>query len=742
MFHAGKAWPAVALLLLFVSLASSAQHIYPARDVTEQGDPISWYGSRVVFVGHYTWPKTEPLGLYNDGTPLTKELPAPILGRSLVPRADFSITGCDPTSNACSTDTHLIAGGLPDNAEVKFVTTGTLPGGLVSWQQDPNKVYYIKGWFGHSFRLSATPGGPVVQLDERIHGSGAHGMSFAGYMQTMVFRAAKAMPFTCDPATDVCRTAEPHRLLNNAPFFVYSTGKLPEGLNVAFAGEFIAYCLVYQDATSFKIRSLDSPESSCSDKLPLVDIKSAGEGTNYLYAVYNPGLSAGDAIRANTPIQIQAIRGYPRGTVFSWRMQQSVMIPAITRAGLAETEISSMMVTMFAKVPAVTPPGDYRITISTSEDRATNLHPNSFQYTLKAVELPITPTSGPSSYPPIPGLKKWEEMMVSDKNGGGSDWTTTPMPRCANRKYPDAPLGWIRQDGTVTLQDTGVPYPVAYNFGGQPRVWYYNDETFFKIAKYTNDPSWANCGIYIAKAMRDQFLFQGPNSVLPFLYFPWTMVAAYHWTKDPSYKEAVVKIADAGTAYWGWVGDFGMREHAYAFERRLARLDVTGEPDYNLPYFAEATIAQLYGNAIGAPDRSFNQPFMLGLAMRPLIRWYLISHDERIPVVIKALLDRFWDQWYDQHAHHYLWDPEPYGPRCNSADCEKNYATSTLNNLVSPAFAWYWRLTGDDKYRERGDDLFAHQYDEGNPWNGKEWSQGFYWSWDYVYWREGKEAAY
>jgi len=579
-----------------------------------------------------------------------------------------------------------------------------------------------------------------VQLDARIHGSGVHGMSFAGYMQTMVFRAAKGIPFTCDPATDVCKTAQPHRLLDNAPFFVYSTGKLPEGLSVAFAGEFIPYCFVYQDATTFKIRSLSSPESSCSDKLPLVDIKSAGEGTQYLYAVYNPGLSADDAIRSNTPIQIQAIKGYPRGTVFTWRMQQSVMIPAITRGGLPETEISSMMVTMFAKVPAVTPPGDYRITVSTSEDRSTNLHPNSFQYTLKAVELPVTPTSGPSSYPPIPGLKKWEEMMVSDKNGGGSDWTTTPMPRCANRKYPDAPLGWIKPDGSVTLQDTGVPYPVSYNFGGQHRVWYYNDETFFKIAKYTNDPTWANCGIYIAKAMRDQFLLEGPNTVLPFLYFPWTLVGAYHWTHDPSYKEAVVKIADAGTDYWGWVGDFGMREHAYAFERRLARLDVTGEPDYNLQYFAEASIAQLYNNATGAPDRSFNQPFMLGLAMRPLIRWYLISHDERIPVVIKLLLDRFWDNWYDHRAHHYLYDPEPTGPRCNS-DCQK-YTLSTLNNLVSPAFAWYWKLTGDDKYRERGDDLFSHQYDDGNPWNAKEWSQGFYWSWDFVGWREGKEAAY
>ena len=134
---------AVVGVLLLVSFASSAQHIFPARDVTEQGDPISWYGSRVVFVGHYTWPKTEPLGLYNEGTPVTKDIAPPLLGRSLIARADFSITGCDTTANTCSTDTPLLAGGLPDNTQVKFVTTGTLPGGLVSWQLDPSKVYYI-----------------------------------------------------------------------------------------------------------------------------------------------------------------------------------------------------------------------------------------------------------------------------------------------------------------------------------------------------------------------------------------------------------------------------------------------------------------------------------------------------------------------------------------------------------------------------------------------------------------------
>ncbi len=673
--------------------------------------------------------------MYNDGTPLISDVPPEMFGQRLVPRADFSIPGCDVTANTCSTDTHLLAGGLPDGTQVKFVTTGKLPGGLISWEQDHAKVYYIKNWSGRSFELSETPGGPTLQLNERIHGSGLHGMSFAGYMHTMAFRAAKAVPFTCDPDTDICKTAQPHHLLDNAPFFVASTGKLPDPLLPALAGEYMPYCLVYEGPDTFKIRAPVGPERGCDPSLPLVDIKSKGEGTQYFYATYNPGRSTPG--ERNVPIVIQSIKGYPRGTVFTWRMEQNTMLPAITKGGLAETETSSMFVTMFAKVPAVTPPGEYRITVRTSEDRATDLHPNSFRYTLTAVELPQTRIADPTSYPPIPGLKKWEYVMTANKDGGGAD--IKHYPRCPNREYPDAPMGWATPDGSFTPKNTGVPYPVDMNFGGMLRVWYYSDETFFRIAKYTNDPTWANCGIYIAKTMRDHFLLESPK-IPAYMYFPWTLVAAYDWTKDPSYKEAAIKIADEGTAYFGWLCDAEIRENAYALERRLARLQLTGEPDYNMQYFAEFSLAQLYGNATGAPDRSFNQPFMLGLAMRPLIRWYLISHDERIPVVIKLVLDRSWDKWYDQKAHHYLFNPEPYGERCN-AKCQE-YAGNTLNNFVDPAFAWYWRLTADNTYLERGDDLFAHQYDENYPWDAREWSWGFYWTWDFVDWREGKKPAY
>jgi hypothetical protein len=286
-----------------------------------------------------------------------------------------------------------------------------------------------------------------------------------------------------------------------------------------------------------------------------------------------------------------------------------------------------------------------------------------------------------------------------------------------------------------------VPYPIDYYDATNGQVWFYNDETFFRMAEYTGDPTWANCGVKVAEAMRDRFAASGPTTMYALYLFPWTMVSAYGWTGDPSFKTQVVNIADAGMYWHGSIDDLFMREHAFAFERRLARRAVTGEEDYHLQYFADAAISMLYINATRSPERGFNEPFMMGLLMRPLIRWYMISHDARVPYVIRITLDRLWDDWYDKSKHHFLYNPEPAdNVRCWVA-CNE-YTSSKLNNLVAPAFAWYWRLTGEDRFRERGDDLFAYLYADGDPYFAKEWSQGFYWSFDFVEWRKGEKTAY
>jgi len=448
-------------------------------------------------------------------------------------------------------------------------------------------------------------------------------------------------------------------------------------------------------------------------------------------------------------VYIQSMTGYPAGTVLSWRRNATVLYAApynvASSGGYGSTEASSFLTTMIAKVPAVTAPGDYPVVVNTSEKRAADLNPNSFTYTLHAVPLSPVSKDGPTSYPPIPGLSSsvisrkphryWENIMTSALNGGGAA-AGPGYRRCISRSDADAPQGHNPQDLSqlYSLSFTSI----------NTKVWFYNDETYFKIARYTGDPNWANCGIYVAKAMRDRFLSSSPG-VAGYYYFPRALQAAYEWTGDVSYKDALLAIAESGNNFRGEVHDFAMREHAFAFERQLAKRAATGVENYRLQYFADAAIGHLYEVATDSPARTFNEPFMLGLAMRPLIAWYKISHDERVPTVVKLVLDKLWTDWYDQEKHHLYYNPEPVGLRCtntgNTANHCRVYTASLLNNLVSPAYAWYWRLTGDDKYRERGDDMFAYVFQDGDPYYPKEWSQVYYWSWDFVAWRKGEQGA-
>ncbi len=46
-------------------------------------------------------------------------------------------------------------------------------------------------------------------------------------------------------------------------------------------------------------------------------------------------------------------------------------------------------------------------------------------------------------------------------------------------------------------------------------------------------------------------------------------------------------------------------------------------------------------------------------------------------------------------------------------------------------------MTGDPVYQQRGDELFAHALDEDISWMGKEFSQSYHWSFDYVRYRSG-----
>jgi hypothetical protein len=133
-----------------------------------------------------------------------------------------------------------------------------------------------------------------------------------------------------------------------------------------------------------------------------------------------------------------------------------------------------------------------------------------------------------------------------------------------------------------------------------------------------------------------------------------------------------------------------------------------------------------------AAGQYYVQPFMVGLTMQALIRYWDATHDPRVQPAVKVALDWLWTHawvsgdrafWYEN------WTSDP------SKAFPAKPGAADLNLLIAPAFAWMYQQTGDDTYRDRGDQVFAGGVRGAWLDGPKQFNQNYMWSFDYVKWR-------
>lgn len=259
-------------------------------------------------------------------------------------------------------------------------------------------------------------------------------------------------------------------------------------------------------------------------------------------------------------------------------------------------------------------------------------------------------------------------------------------------------------------------------------VWYYDGiRVFYQIADYLGEPKWTDCAKYV-KSVYLPYVLGADGAVPGYKVFPQGLYQDYLRTGDDNSRKAVLLLAK-NSAYarsGGHMMPSRSRETAYLLEAdQFARF--LGEPNPN----EERTLAF----ALGHLDQWFNlrsrytgeayflQPFMVGLTMEALIGYYEESPDPRIPPAIQMALDGMWEYWVDQdQGFDYI-----------TNDSEVKGAPD-LNLLIAPAYAWMYLQTGDPIYRERGEKLFIGGVQHAWLGQGKQFSQNYRWSFDYVRW--------
>jgi hypothetical protein len=409
------------------------------------------------------------------------------------------------------------------------------------------------------------------------------------------------------------------------------------------------------------------------------------------------------------------VKGFPTGAVANWWYMDTGGIrgPQPIQNGLPWDRGGYYEMALEAQIPANATPGNYNVSVTIAQDAiGTNSH--TLQWPVTVVPSPAAPTGSPAYVPAIPGLSGWQTEMISTYFGG-AEWCTNPA----------------------------SPTEV-FSFGDESEVWYYDGaRVYFNMASYTGNLLWNNCAHNIASQYAD-FVIAANGGAPGWRVFPHGLaMAAVLYPAETKFKQAVDLLRNNGlyTLLGGRIDDDILRETAYAVDVYTVTESILGEARHpDLQRSAEFLMGMLLSYTDGTSRYSQDQTFYCGLAMEALINYWELTKDTRVPFVVKRMLDFIWAH-YDLVHHAIVYDPDPVGPHCaNSSlwftdgggDCAAHpVAGDILHNLVDPAFAWYWQITGNDTYRIRGDELFQHGLDNG-PYSGKEFSQAYRWSFDYV----------
>jgi hypothetical protein len=120
----------------------------------------------------------------------------------------------------------------------------------------------------------------------------------------------------------------------------------------------------------------------------------------------------------------------------------------------------------------------------------------------------------------------------------------------------------------------------------------------------------------------------------------------------------------------------------------------------------------------------------VGLTAHSLIRDWEQTHDARLVPALRRAADWLWGHAWDAVKEGMVYD-------VNGVDGPAS-AAPDLNLLIAPMYAFLYWQTGLTPYRDQADALFAGGVRLAYLADGKHFDQNYWWSFDYIRWREAR----
>jgi hypothetical protein len=295
---------------------------------------------------------------------------------------------------------------------------------------------------------------------------------------------------------------------------------------------------------------------------------------------------------------------------------------------------------------------------------------------------------------------------------------------------PEVPIPQLRQ-WEENMKKFGLQHADERSKGvDESAVWYYDGErVFYQIADYTGDPQWNTFAQNSEETYRN-YVFQNNGKIGGWRIFPHGLFMDYKRTGDEESKRAALLLAKSSpfAMTGGGVSEELSRETAYIIDAYLVA-EALGEPrSPNLQKAVDYALGHIDQWFVKNSSRNW-APFMFGLTAEALIAYHdQVKPDPRILPAIKLGCDECWKRAWREKEQAFFYRADD--PATGSPD---------LNLLVAPAYAWVYLQTGDTTYRDHGDKAFAGGVRGAYLPGGKQFSQNYRWSFDYVRWRKEAE---
>ncbi len=341
-----------------------------------------------------------------------------------------------------------------------------------------------------------------------------------------------------------------------------------------------------------------------------------------------------------------------------------------------------------------TPPGSYPLTITYRTDNGIERFTT---YPLKVLPEPVSVLTS-ATFPPslaLPNQSTWERDML-----------TYGQKHCTESE--------------------------ASLWEGNP--WYYDGERVYsQIAEYTQDGYWYSCAELQESVYRPYVIANGGG--LPgYRVFPHGLAMDYERTGDVLSRDAVELLYGGG---WANVGNLAYdiswessREVAYALNTHVMHERLGGARSQSLQDLAEAVMGH-FDQWFVSGKTPYVQPFMVALSAEALIGYYELTGDNRVPPLLKLAADKLWERSWNSSSHGFMY---------YNGDGTSGPAPD-LNLLIVPLYGWVYRQTADSAYRSMGDEIFTGGVEGAWLDGGKQFSQNYRWSFDYLKWRSASVTA-